>query len=244
MGAVRGLDDVLIESPADRTMQPVALYVPASYDASKPAPLVVFLHGRGSTEADSLGMPFIRDLAQTSGAIVAAPYARGDIFYADPAPADVYAAVDAIEKAFNIDRKRVFLTGHSMGGFGVFEVGPVHADVWSALLCISGWLTNEVRNAVVRGFRDKAVYVVSGVKDDVVPHRDSQITVRWLREGNVATRFYAEPEGNHSMATLRPSLRSAWNDMLGGIRSDSGSVGPNFMDPLPPHPTLTTKSSM
>src|SRR5437879_2479949 len=28
VGAVRGLDDVLIESPADRTMQPVALYVP------------------------------------------------------------------------------------------------------------------------------------------------------------------------------------------------------------------------
>jgi S-formylglutathione hydrolase FrmB len=226
IGSVRGLDEVLVKSPADGTMQPVALFVPARYDPQKPAPLVLFLHGRTWTEADMLGVPFIRDLAQESGAIVAAPYARGDIQYVDPAPADVYATVDAVEHAFNIDRKRVFLAGHSMGGFGVFEVGPLHADIWSAVMCISGSMTNEDRDDVLRKFRDKTVYIVSGVQDDNIPHRYSQMTVQWLRTAGIATRFYAEPTGGHSLATFRPSLRAAWQDMLGGIRSDSG--GSNF----------------
>jgi len=236
---VRGVDDILVKSPVDGTLQPVALFVPESYDPSKPAPFVVFLHGRGLTEAETLGVPFVRDLAEESGAIVAAPFARGDIQYADPAPADVYATVDAVEKAFNVDRGRVYLGGYSMGGFGVFEVGPAHADVWTALLCVSGSLTNEDRDAVVRSFRNKTVYVVSGVKDDNVPHRWSQITVRWLRESNIATRFYADPEGTHSMATFRPSLRAAWNDMLEGIRADSGAISGGTLGSLPPLSTDT-----
>ena len=241
VASTRGLDDVLVKSPADGTMQPVALFVPKSYDPSKPAPFVVFLHGRGWSEAETLGVPFVRDLAEATGAIVAAPLARGDIQYADPAPSDVYATVDEIEKAFNVDRRRVFLAGYSMGGFGVFQIAPQHADIWNALLCISGSMTNEDRNAVVRTFGDKTVYVVSGVLDDNVPFRYSQITVRWLRESNIATRFYAEPQGGHSMATFRPSMSAAWNDMLGGIRSDSGKVNADMMGPLPPLPTLDTR---
>jgi dienelactone hydrolase len=194
------------------------------------------LHGRGGSEADSLGVPFVRDLALASGAIVAAPYARGDIQYGDPAPADIYATVDAVERAFSVDRGKVFLAGHSMGGFGVFAVAPVRADVWSALLCISGGLTNEDRNDVMHAFRGKTVYIVSGVKDDIVPHRYSQITVRWLRESNIKTRFYAEPEGGHSMATFRPALRAAWNDMLNGVRGDSGATN-SPLEPLPPLPS-------
>jgi S-formylglutathione hydrolase FrmB len=226
IASVRGLDEVLVKSPADGTMQPVSLFVPARYDPQKPTPFVLFLHGRTWTEADMLGVPFIRDLAQETGAIVAAPYARGDIQYVDPAPADVYATVDAVERAFNIDRKRVYLAGHSMGGFGVFEVGPLHADIWSAVMCISGSMTNEDRDDVLRKFRDKTVYIVSGVQDDNIPHKYSQMTVQWLRSASIATRFYAEPTGGHSLATFRPSLRAAWQDMLGGVRSDSG--GGNF----------------
>lgn len=233
IASVRGLDEVLIKSPADGTMQPVALFVPPRYDPQKPTPLVLFLHGRTWTEADMLGVPFIRDLAQETGAIVAAPYARGDVEYADPAPADVYATVDAVERAFNVDRKRVYLAGHSMGGFGVFEVGPVHPEIWSALMCISGSLTNEDRDNVLRRFRDKTIYVVSGVQDDTIPHKYSQMTVQWLRTAGIATRFYAEPTGGHSLATFRPALRAAWQDMLGGIRSDSGGGAFAGMTGLP-----------
>jgi len=241
IASVRGLDDVVIKSPADGTMQPVALYIPKAYDPAKPAPFVVFLHGRGWSEATTLGVPFVRTLADATGAIVAAPLARGDIQYADPAPADIYATVDAVEKAFNVAKQRVYLAGYSMGGFGVFEVASAHADIWNALLCISGSMTNEDRNDIVRAFRGKTVYVVSGVLDDNVPFRYSQITVRWLRESNIATRFYAEAQGSHSMATLRPSMSAAWNDMLGGIRSDSGKVNADMMGPLPPLPTLDTR---
>src|SRR4029077_3129842 len=154
---VRGADEIFVRSPYDKTLQSAALYVPTPYDPGKPAPLVVFLHGKFSTEIDYVAMPFFRQLAESSGAIVVAPYGRGDIQYVDPAPADVYATLDAVLAALNIDRKRIYLAGHSMGGFGVFEVGPREANRCAGFLCASGSLTDADRAAVLRTFQDKPV---------------------------------------------------------------------------------------
>lgn len=115
LSATRGADDTAYQSPADGTMQPLGVYVPAAYDARKPNALVVFLHRRTASENDVIGMPTVRQIADETGTIVVARYGRGDSQYVDPASADVYAALDVAEKAFNVDRRRVYLVGHSMG---------------------------------------------------------------------------------------------------------------------------------
>jgi predicted peptidase len=214
--------------------------VPTSYNPAKPAPLVVFLHGKFATEIDYLAMPFFRQLAESTGAVVAAPYARGDIQYVDPAPADVYATLDAVVAALNIDRKRIYLAGHSMGGFGVFEVGPQQAKRFAGFLCASGSMTNDDRDAVLHSFGDRPVYVVSGTLDDNIPNSYSVLTVQYLQDARIPVLYYPQWGAGHNIKAIFPAFSKAWRDMLEGMRPSPGMLLPGGLPPgtaLPAKPT-------
>jgi len=240
IASVRGADEIFVRSPHDHTLQPAALYVPTTYDPAKPAPLVLFLHGKFWTEIDYMAMPFFRQLAESTGAVVVAPYGRGDIQYADPAPVDVYATLDAVVAALNIDRKRIYLAGHSMGGFGVFEVGPEHANRFAGFLCASGSMTDADREAVLHSFGDKPVYVVSGTLDDNIPNYYSVLTVQYLNNAGIPVMYYPQVGAGHSIKVIFPAFTKAWHDMLAGARSTTGMPLPAALPPgalLPAKPT-------
>jgi predicted esterase len=42
-------------------------------------------------------------------------------------------------KEFNVDEKRIFLMGHSMGGMGAMYVGEKYAPMWAAVACLAGF---------------------------------------------------------------------------------------------------------
>lgn len=234
--SARGADEVTVRSPADGLAQPVAIYVPPSYRESVAAPLVILLHGLGGSETDMVAEKFFRELADATGTIVIAPYARGDIQYADPAPADVYAALDAAKTAFNVDPKRTFLVGYSMGGFGVFRVGIVHPDDWAGFMAIAGGPTDDDRQAVLRGFQGKPVYTVSGTEDTVVSNAYVRLVAHLLRNAGIPTGYYEQPHGTHSLATIYPAIRRAWSDMHNGTWPQ-GALPPVGAAPAQPmHP--------
>jgi acetyl esterase/lipase len=228
---VRGADEIFVRSPYDHSLQPAALYVPTTYDPAKPSPLVLFLHGKFWTEIDYMAMPFFRQLAESTGAIVVAPYARGDIQYADPAPADVYATLDAVVAALNIDKKHIYLAGHSMGGFGVFEVGPQQANRFAGFLCASGSLTDVDRDAVLRTFQDKPVYVVSGTADDNIPNSYSVLTVQYLRDAGIPVQYFPQQGAGHNIKVVFPAFSAAWHAMLEGTRPSPGMSLPGALPP-------------
>ncbi len=234
---LRGAAEAFITSPADGTKQPVGLYVPATYDAKHPTPLVILLHGRQQTEEDMLAYSIFRDLADRTGAIIVAPFARGDIQYADPAPADIYQAVDRARAAFSIDPKRVYLAGYSMGGFGVFEVGPSHPEVWAGFLSIAGSMTNDDKASVVDRFAGKPVYVVSGTLDSDIPNAYARLTVQSLQDAGIEARYYEQLNGTHHLQSIYPAVAKAWMDMLNGVRGQGGRPAlPLAMPGLPAHP--------
>ena len=39
---------------------------------------------------------------------------------------------------FNVDPKRIYLTGHSMGGYGTWTLGAIHADLFAGLAAFAG----------------------------------------------------------------------------------------------------------
>ena len=247
VGSVRGVDDVVFRSNADGRMQPLGLYVPRSYDATRSAALVVVLHGQRQSENDVVSAPGFQSLADTMGAIVAAPYARGDTQFADPAPADIYQAVDQIENAFNVDRSHVFLAGVSMGGFGVYHVGGRHPEVWSGFLSIMGGLDDRDRG-VLTALRGKRVYFVSAAQDQTVAIESSRRTVRDFRGAGIDVRYYEQPSATHSLSDVFPSVRHAWSDMFADRltrsvippRPSASASARQFGTPAPAMPGSTT----
>jgi len=51
---------------------------------------------------------------------------------------DVLNVVALVRKEYKVDPARVYLMGHSMGGFGAWYLGAQHADLWAAVAPMSG----------------------------------------------------------------------------------------------------------
>ncbi len=137
-------------SDLDDTLQPYALYVPKSYDPKKAYPLLVSLHG--ATSNHLLNRRRVFGLGNRRGEsdyeairnedvtfpevdfIVLSPYGRGEMAgYNGIAEADVLRAMDDVERAYNVDRDRVYLTGLSMGGGGTWHLGLRYPDRFAAI---------------------------------------------------------------------------------------------------------------
>lgn len=216
MASIRGLGETLVRSSADGTLQPVAVYVPPSYSPDRPAPLVVFLHGHPQSETSLLAPQYVADLAKRTGSIVVAPWAHGYYDYRGSAR-EVYDALHAAEKAFAVDPRKRYLVGYSMGGFSVFEVAPLHANDWAAVMSIAGSLLGEDAARFIVDMRKTPLYVLTGSADESIPTQYPTATAVYLRSKGLDVSFYAEPGGIHRLATLLPIFTRAWDDMHAGI---------------------------
>jgi predicted esterase len=213
MTAIRGLGETLVTSSRDGTMQPVAVYVPASYSPGRPTPLIVLLHGRPQSETQLLGPPYFTRLAEQTGTILIAPWGRGYYNFRGSA-SDVYDALHAATRAFTIDSRKTFLAGYSMGGFSVFEVGPEHPNAWSAVMCIAGAMLGSDSQRVIAMMRTIPFYILTGSADASIPTQYPSATAAYLQAQGFDVSFYSQPGGIHRLVTLLPILTDAWIDML------------------------------
>jgi poly(3-hydroxybutyrate) depolymerase len=68
------------------------MYVPPTVPATR-ASLAIVLHGNPQTEAELLGKPALRRVADSTGTILVAPFGRGIYDFEEPAATDVYDLV-------------------------------------------------------------------------------------------------------------------------------------------------------
>jgi polyhydroxybutyrate depolymerase len=108
-----------------------SLYVPASYDRSRPAPLVISIHGGAMWPAAQQDTSQWNRVADRHGFIVVYPSGRTGRGPRSTGPHDVpYIAdlIDEIERNYNIDRSRIFANGFSNGGGTSFVLSCTLAD--------------------------------------------------------------------------------------------------------------------
>ncbi len=115
----RGLFLTAYLSSADSSGQIYGLYVPESYDAAKPYPLLVALHGSGgsflSSEAPSPpdGSPYFYARVDGRGS-------QGG--YQGLSELDVLEVIADVSRHYNIDQDRISICGHSMGSGGTWQL--------------------------------------------------------------------------------------------------------------------------
>jgi esterase/lipase len=121
-------------------LQPYAMHVPDRYATSKSKwPLIVYLHGFANSYDEAFYEPAgLIDEADRQGYLVAAPLERGDYFYKDQGDMDVLEVLHDVERHYKVDRDRIYLMGHSMGGYGTNNVSTHHPDLFAAVAPAEG----------------------------------------------------------------------------------------------------------
>jgi hypothetical protein len=125
-------------SEIDGAVLPYGVTLPDNYDPTKPARLYVSLHGRQNTTTES---EFINGFLSRrgGGGVADVGQIQIDCFgrvngagWHWAGEADVFEAIAAVKKRFNIDDKRVMLRGFSMGGEGAGHIALHHPDRFAA----------------------------------------------------------------------------------------------------------------
>ncbi|MBK6939331.1 MAG: HEAT repeat domain-containing protein [Planctomycetes bacterium] len=212
------------------------IYVPKSYDALRPTPLVVGLHGGGAGGADDTlvtgsgeeAMNFYVAESEKYGCIVVCPTALAAPWRKDPNEAWLRALLDEMTMRFNVDRTRVYLVGHSMGGFGAWDFGPRWPDVWAAYApCAGGGGGRSSPEAA-----GVPVYCYHGTDDPIVGvESDRQVMRQLLGDGKKKPKLdfvYTELNGvGHGFPDWVRDDIFRWFGGRTRPHSKKGAVGPD-----------------
>jgi predicted peptidase len=200
--------------------QEYRLYIPTAYDGSEATPLVVALHGLGSDTMYMMEYNNLVEEAERHGFIVATPMGynergwygargQGNEFnrrQEDPGPAnlgalseqDVLNVLATVRNDYNVDDRRIYLLGQSMGGGGTWYLGTKFPDVWAALAPMAPAASGSPD--VLAAAQHLPVMVVMGDADQLV---DVNVTRQWVAKMKALgmTYEYIEvPGGSHSSA--------------------------------------------
>ncbi|HEX4948195.1 MAG TPA: prolyl oligopeptidase family serine peptidase [Blastocatellia bacterium] len=185
-------------SDVDKTLQPYRVFVPSNYDPAKPTPMVVALHGMGGDENSyftNYDNGVIKREAEARGYLVVCPKGRGTAsMYAGDAEKDVLDVIAAMKRDYNVDTDRVYLTGHSMGGYGTWSIAPKHPELFAAIAPIAGGGNPQALSKI----KHVPQIVVHGDKDPTVPVERSRVMVKAAQELGIKLKYIEVPGGNHS----------------------------------------------
>jgi phospholipase/carboxylesterase len=173
------------------------LYVPPSYEESRPAPLIVALHG-GSGNAARWSSLY--DVCEERGMILLAPESRGRTW--DRALTDFGPDVAFIDSALRytfarcaIDEAHIALAGFSDGASYALSLGPPNGDLFTHLIAWSPGFSDPADPIV----GSPKVFLSHGTADRVLPVAGSRHALVPMFEMDGYDIEYVEFEGDHEM---------------------------------------------
>lgn len=108
---------------------------------------------------------------------------------------DVMNVLDIARKEFNIDEKRIYLIGHSMGGAGTWHIGTKYPEIWAGLAPIAPAAFGQPTG--LDKIKHLPVFVVQGDQDNLVRPEGTRRWVEKLKELKVTHEYMEIPGGGH-----------------------------------------------
>lgn len=197
-----GDQTITFESTWDGSEQLYRIYLPKVVSSATPVPLLVVLHGKTVDHNAWFDYTPIKEFADKYGYVVVAPYGRGDYFYQGPAERDVLDIMDIVLERDNIDPDRVYLMGHSMGGWGTWWIGLRHPERFAAICPMAGFCPLEL---LPNAFH-LAPYIVHDASDPIVSVEHSRAAARRLERLGQPYVYREEHGYGHSSKMIGDNL--------------------------------------
>lgn len=174
------------------------LFTPPNYDKSRSYPLIVYLHGSRDTVSHDTGyysevFQSRRPLFFLTPKCTDPNLGWGDTWHEEHSPhaSKVLKLIDSLAARYNIDKKRIYIYGISMGGFGVFSMLAKEPGKFAAAYAICGGSDTKAASKLL----NTPLWIFHGSADDVVPvYLSRDIYKEIVRLGGKLVK-YTEYEG-------------------------------------------------
>jgi polyhydroxybutyrate depolymerase len=170
--------------------RPVTVVTPPGYDEDSPAPLLLVLHGYGATPAEVGDFLRLKPAAAKAGMIYAAPAGTRDgdnkLFWnataACCAPGEksvddsayLESVIEDIKEKYAVDPRRIYVAGHSNGGFMAHRLACDHGGTIAAIASAAG--AGFADPAACKPSKPVAVLQIQGDADASVAYHGGELS--------------------------------------------------------------------
>jgi dienelactone hydrolase len=193
--------------------------------------LLIALHGGGVGAGDAASaFSAFGGAASERKALLASPEVieKTERGWTDPPETEkfVMEMIETLIRSEKVDRNHVVLTGHSMGGYGTWTIGSVHADWFAGLAAFAGAPTcareraggpiTGVDPGVMPNLRDLPISVYQSMDDQNVPAESNEFATKELDRlakedpGGYEHRYERVDGRGHAFPADGPGPGIAW----------------------------------
>ena len=245
------------KSGIDGSTQYFAVVPPRNFDPKKSYALYLSLHG-AAVEATGQAACY---QAKPDAFCIAPTNRRPYGFdWQEWGRADALETLDLAISQHQIDPRRIYLTGHSMGGHGTWYIGALYPSKFAALGPAAGWITfasyrdiiygeidlsntpfasSDLENDVfgmIENYTHLPIYILHGEKDNNVPATESHKIVAKLEKFHQNFIYHEQPNAGHWFGNESVD----WQPMIEFFRRHTNPISPLSIRFKTPNPSISS----
>ena len=175
------------------------IYAPAEISPSSALPVVIYLHGSAKCGADNVKqtkvavpVSFVRNISKHPCILIAPQCDHGQAWMTRSGDSVISLLEDFHRETKAADPKRVYLTGFSLGGYGVWHLINKRPDLFTAAVPLAG-AANIKDVSHLKGVR---IWIFHGRRDKSVKVQRARDISAALTEKGIAHKYSELPAGH------------------------------------------------
>jgi predicted peptidase len=183
-----------------RVQVPYLVYLPKNYGKGQKAPLLVFLHGSGECGTDFKKLKW-RGPAQFYSVDQEMPFVM--VYPLCPSEVEMWQVeslnlmLDEVLKKYEVDEERIYLTGLSMGAYGVWTWACHDPQRFAAIAPLAG----EGNDDLAPRLKHVPVWAFHGALDPAVSLAEEERMVKAVQRAGGNAKLTVYVDGKHDIWT-------------------------------------------
>jgi predicted peptidase len=181
---------------------PYRIMLPKNYNKNKSYPILIFLHGIGERGSDNekqliWGSSLFQadSIRENYPAFIVFPQCKSSEYWFDNwATQTLKGLLDDLQTQYNINGKKIYIGGLSMGAYGTYAIVAEYPELFAAAVAISGDGDERKANSMTK----TKWRIFAGKKDGVVSWTKSEKMAAALRRSHASVLFTVYNDADHT----------------------------------------------